>query len=141
MSLNQLAIRTDVYQPKIVDGKATNLLEFVEQKTFKEIDEQFIAVLKNINVPSWDHSAHGGAEYISFHDYDQDPNMPLPKGQLFVMVCEGNCEGYRLNLLLQCSENNHLIHILAAKYLSDRDEVWDIAKKVDEAIQHGLYGY
>jgi hypothetical protein len=138
--MSQLAIRTEVYQPKIVDGKDTGYLEFVSQKTYKEIHDQFVTVLKALHIESWGHCAHGGLEYISYNDYDQDINTDIPKGALRVMVKEGNCEGNRLSLLIESSKDHQLIPILAAKYLSDRDEVWNIARMVDEACHNGQFG-
>lgn len=135
-----VAIRTDVYQPKIVDNKKTGMLEFVRQRTYKEVRDQFESALKLIHVESWGHSAFGAVEYISFFDYDQNINEDFPKGRLKVMVCDGNCEGHRLELLLHSTETNSLIPILSAKYLSDRDAVWEISKKVDESCSNGLFG-
>jgi hypothetical protein len=57
------------------------------------------------------------------------------------MVKEGNCEGTRLELLIESSKDHQLIPILAAKYLSDRDEVWNIGKMVDEACHNGQFSY
>jgi hypothetical protein len=138
--MSKLFIRTDVYQPKIVDGKNSGYIEFVKQRSYKEIHDQFITVLKAIHIESWGHSAHGGLEYISYHDYDQDINADIPKGALRVMVKEGNCEGNRLELLIESSADHRLIPILAAKYLTDRDEVWTIAKLVDESCHNGQFG-
>lgn len=138
--MSQLAIRTDVYRPKIVDGKKTNLIEFVKQNTYQEVHDQFVAVLKAIHIDSWGHSAHGGLEYISYADYEQNAKADIPKGALRVMVKEGNCEGNRLELLIESSEDYRLIPIMSAKYLSDRDEVWNIAKMVEEACTNGQFG-
>lgn len=137
--MSQLAITTDVYRPKIVDGKDTGYLEFVNQKTYKEIHDQLVTVLKALHIESWGHSAHGGLEYISYHEYDQDINADIPKGALRVLIKEGNCEGNRLELLIESSVDHRLIPILAAKYLSDRDEVWNIGKMVDEACHNGQF--
>jgi hypothetical protein len=139
--MTQLAIRTDVYQPKIVDGLDTGYLEYVKQQSYKSVQEQFVAVLKSIHVESWGHCAHGGLEYISYQAYEQDIKADIPKGALRVLVREGNCEGNRLELLIESAENFQLIPIMAAKYLTDRDEVWNIAKIIDEACHNGQFGH
>ena len=63
----------------------------LKQNTYQEVHDQFVAVLKAIHIDSWGHSAHGGAEYISFADYDQNTKLTIPKGALRVMVRPGNC--------------------------------------------------
>lgn len=138
---NDVAIRTDYYQPKITeDGQATGLLEFVKQRTFKELREQFEEALKAMYVEAWEHDAFGGAENISFYEFRQNVSLELPKGSLKVIVCDGNCEGTRIELIMHDSDNN-FTPILSAKYLSDRDIIWEIGKNIDEACRNGQFGY
>ncbi|MBT0587967.1 hypothetical protein [Alteromonas oceanisediminis] len=136
----ELAIRTMVYQPKIKDGKETSLLEYVKQRSYGELEKQFEEALKAIVMPGWDCSAYGAAEYISFGEYKQDKQASLPKGNVIVFARSGNCEGYRVEL---CIINDGVfVPVISAKYLSDRDGVWEIAKQIDEACyNNGLYGY
>ena len=88
--MSEVAIRTDVYQPNIVGGENTGLAEYVRQRTYKEVLEQFKAVLMDMNVPQWGHSAFNGVEYISFEYFDQDSSVSVPKGYkmspLFVLI-------------------------------------------------------
>lgn len=135
-----IAIRTDVYQPKIVDNKDSGMLEFVRQRTFKEVRDQFEDALKAIYVESWEHSAFGAVEYISFQDYDQNVALDFPKGCLRILVCDGNCEGTRIEVMILDQEHN-LRPMLSAKFLSDRTEVWNIGMKIDEACSNGCFGY
>ena len=137
--MTELAIRVDVYQPKIRNGKDTGLLEFVKQRTFGELREQFEATLAAINMPCWDCSALGAAEYISYQEYKQDEDALLPKGELVSLARRGHCEGYQVEICLR-NENGYQ-PLISAKYLSERDSVWKVAKFIDEAIDNGLSGY
>lgn len=136
----ELAIRTTVYQPKIEDGKATGLLEYVTQRSYGELKQQFIEALKSIVMPGWDCNAYDAAEYISFGEYKQDEQAPLPKGKTLVLARNGNCEGYRVEVCI-ITEDSVLKPIISAKFLSDRDGVWEVAKQIDEACDNGLYGF
>lgn len=136
---SDVAIRTDVYQPKIKDGKTTGYLEYVKQRTFQDVREQFESALKAIHVDSWGHSAFCAVEYISYFDYDQVGSEDLPKGCLRVIVCDGNCEGTRIELVLLNTDNNY-IPILSAKYLSDSNEVWNIGRQIYQACTNGQFG-
>lgn len=136
----ELEIRATIYQPKIQNGQPTGLLEYVDQRTYGDLGKQFIEALKSIPMPAWDCDAYGAAEYISFGHYDQDKKQPLPKGRLVVMARNGNCEGYRVELY-SVDENGVFTLLISAKYLSDRDGAWEVAKQIDEACDNGLYGY
>ena len=138
--MSEVAIRVDVYQPKIREGKNTGLLEYVGQRTFGDLKAQFEQALRQIDMPSWDCNAFEAAEYISFHQYRQDVDKALPKGELVVMARSGRCEGYRIELLVK-GEEGDFTPIISAKYLTDRDGVWCVAKDIDQACDNGLYGY
>lgn len=138
--MSELALRIDVYQPKIREGKPTGLLEYVKQRTYGDLKKQLEKVLSAINMPSWECSAFDAAEYISFNQYKQNPEKPLPKGELVVMARHGKCEGYRIELLIR-EESDKCTGIIGVKYLTDRDGVWSITKQIDEACNNGLYGY
>jgi imidazole glycerol phosphate synthase subunit HisF len=137
--MSEVAIRVDVYQPKIREGKNTGLLEYVRQRTFGDVKAQFELALKSIDMPSWECNAFEAAEYISFHEYRQNVEKDVPKGELVVMARSGKCEGYRVELLVK-QEDGSYIPIIAAKYLTDRDGVWQVTKYIDQACENGLYG-
>ncbi|MBE1299748.1 MAG: hypothetical protein GJ680_07560 [Alteromonadaceae bacterium] len=139
----ELAIRSTIEQPKLKDGKATGLIEYVDQRTYGELEQQFVAVLESIPMSKeWgDCSAYGAAEYLSFDTWNQDKKAKLPKGELQVLAREGRCEGYRLELVVEDCENNCYRPLLSVKYLSGRDDIWRIAAIVHQAIVNGTYGY
>lgn len=139
MELQALDIRTDVYQPKITEGRETGLREYVRQKTFGEFKTQFETLLKAIQIAEWECSAYDNIEYISFGEYRQDETKPLPKGTTLAFARRGNNEGYRVEVAIVDSDGYHHT-ILSAKYLTDLDSVWVIAKEVDRALWDGLFG-
>jgi hypothetical protein len=139
--MTQLALRTDVYAPKIENGKDTGLLSFVKQRTYADLHDQLINVLTSIQVTAWGYSAKDGLEYLSYDTYRQDTSIELPKGTLRVMVYSGSNEGERITILIQETNTHKLIPILSLKYLSDRDSIWLIAKDLEQACNDGMYGY
>lgn len=138
--MTECAIRVDVHQPKIRNGEPTGLLEFVRMRTYGDLKKQLENTLRDIDMPSWECNAFEAAEYISFHQYKQNEDTDLPKGELIVIARQGKCEGMRIELMVR-DDNFNCVPIIAVKYLTDRDGVWQVAKDVDEACNNGLYGY
>jgi len=135
-------LRTDICQPKLdVNGKETGLIETVGQRNFGDLREQLNTLLKSIHVPNFDCSAHGACEYISESHASKVKEKEIPKGDLKVLVTHGNCEGYRIEILLEDAENYNLVYLYGMKYLSHRDDVWNIAKDIELAIYEGGFGF
>lgn len=134
-------IRSDIYQPKLVDEVESGYLEYVGQRTFGNVRDQLVEVLKSIYIPKWGHSAFSGIENIGYFNHPQNLSEEVPSGDLQVLVKNGSNEGYRIELLIQSKENNQIIPIISLKFLCDKDEVWEIGKLIDAACNRGYYGY
>lgn len=139
MKQEELVIRTNVYQTKIQNGKDVGLLEFVRRHTYGELKAQFESLLKAIHIPDWECSAYDGIEYISLGEYRKVESRPVPRGTTLAFARRGQNEGYRVEIAIVDADGYHHT-ILSAKYLTDLDNVWAIAKEVDRALWDGLFG-
>ena len=137
----ELTLRSDIYQPKLENGKNTGLLEYVKQRSLSDLEEQLVHVLKSTYVPSWGHSAFGAVEHISYFKYPVDKSSDIPPGGLKVMVSHGNNEGFKIDLLIGTTDIQALEPVLSMKFLTDRYAVWELAKLLEDACENGYYGY
>jgi hypothetical protein len=141
-SISKPVLRTDISQLKLDEnGIETGYIETIGQRKFGDLREQLETLLKSIHVENFDCSAHGACEYISESHTSKIIEDLIPKGDLKVLVTHGNCEGYRIEIMLEDAETFNLIYLYGMKYLSNRDDVWNIAKDIELGIYEGGFGY
>ena len=110
--------------------------------TAGELVAQSEAVLKDMNCPEFECSAYEAAEYLSYNQIwdTETPKFQISSDWQFRAMAErGRCEGYTLRLIAFNTETKQYDSFCVVKYLSCEDTVWKIARKVQDALEEGLY--
>lgn len=138
-------IITAFYVPNL---EKPGYMTFVRYASYREINEQIKTILLSFN-PSdnklEDYNAYSIAEWFSEAKYitEKDDGYTLDtlciEGRLTVAVRHGSNEGYIIDIAHTNPQGkNSVFHPLSSiKYLSNEDEVWRIAKKLNDAIYEG----
>jgi hypothetical protein len=140
MLLDDLAIRTDKFRPRTVDGKQTTSLEPLGQRTYLNLKEQVVVLLSAIQIEEAECNAFEAAESFCLGEWKQDVQATLPKGTAIAIARRGHCEGNRVEIAI-IDENDKHHTIVSIKYLIGRNRVWQIAQQIDHALTEGLFNY
>jgi hypothetical protein len=133
--MSDLEIRTNIFK---AHPTKKGYLQLERQLSFKEVIEGFTTALKGINISSWDHSAHGGAEWISPH-HEIALDSLWPDGRITISVYNGSNEGYMVRVNVEDESKDHqIIPMITAKFF-DEDAAWYIGRKIDNAFHEGLF--
>lgn len=118
MQLDDIAIRTDAFRPKIEAGKQTSRLEPLGQRTYLDLKQQVIVLLSAMHIEEAECNAYEAAESFSFGEFRQDENAPLPKGHAIAIARRGHCEGNRVEIAIIDEDDKHHT-IVSLKYLTN----------------------
>ena len=137
---NADAIRIDVSMPS--PGKPGYLTceRFV---TCEEFAEQVKQALRAIPLPEVDEGCDAYSLAESFY-VDRgllgkwDIFGKNDYGRVFAIPSPGHCEGELIRFVLLREDGTYL-DILHIKYIWDMKGVWDIARKLSDCLQEGLY--
>lgn len=141
-TIEKPVLRTCISQLKLDEnGNESGYIETIGQRKFGDLREQLDNLLKSIHVSNFECSAYDACEYVSESDSAKKRENEIPKGDLKVVVTHGNCEGYRIEIMLEDANSFNLVYLYGMKYLSNRDDVWNIAKDIELGIYEGGFGY
>ena len=136
MKSMEIVIEVEEWKPKIdEEGKPTGILNYVKQRTLKQVESQLRTVLQAINIEGWDCDAFGGCEWINTNRNLLEGGI-FPKGEPLVLFREGSNEGYLLQVVCHNLDLGEMVPVFSVKYLSDEESVWSIVKIVSRAFRN-----
>ena len=141
MATNETAVRPAIrtmYETLGEDGYR----HYHSQQSIRSVERQMRQVLAT--VPCEDGNAESILEWISWYTkdggiFDVDMDAAFPKGEVLVSATPGGNEGWMIYVLVQLDRAGDFRPVVAIKYLSNRDLVFEAAKALALAFDEGLY--
>jgi len=119
-------------------GSPTGMLRFESYKSAAEIESQLEAILKQIEVPAWGETAtawNNAESVLVTAKYTRIVLTESDRRPLFYVDLHG--EGPVIHLVFLNREDDSYKHFWAVKYLVDDDHVWNICRRLNQAIMNG----
>jgi len=129
-------IRVEEYRPVLdSEGKETNLVTYVKQKSLKDVEQQLREALKSIYLEGgWDCNALEAAEWVSTNSELLEKGE-FPNGEPIVVFREGSSEGYLLQVICHDRSTGNIVPVFSVKYLSDEETVWFLVRCIHNAFK------
>lgn len=119
-------------------GNLTGTLRFQSYKSAAEIESQLEAILKQIEVPAWGETAtawNNAESVLVIAKYTRIELTESDRRPLFYVDLYG--EGPVIHLVFLNNDNDSFKPVWAVKYLVDDDHVWNICRRLNQAIMNG----
>ena len=126
------AIRVDKWCP---DRKKPGMLQYAGQRSMEDVENQIRDVMDGVLFED-DATALEACEWIARAQGLEE----FPKGEAVALMSHGGCEGYLVRIVAfdRGTEKYRLCFTL--KYLSAKNDVYRLARELNEALWEGGFG-